>query len=128
MSTIKAPPLHHIAIAQILSLLVISLLAMTLGKTVACSVLIGGVVHIVPQAWFARMAYRYSGARQAPRILNAIYKGEAGKLLLTAVMFALTFYYVQPLQVTAVFAGYVAMIIVYGYSAAKVIQPKNKPQ
>ena len=73
-------------------------------------------------------AYRYSGARQAPRILNAIYKGEAGKLLLTAVMFALTFYYVQPLQVTAVFAGYVAMIIVYGYSAAKAIQPKNKPQ
>lgn len=126
MTTIVAPPIHRIAITQLVSLLLLASAALMVGRVTAYSVLMGGMVHIVPQAWFTRMAYRYSGARQAPNILSAMYKGEAGKLLLTATLFALMFVFVQPLQVPSVFFGYVVMIVVYGYSAAKVLHPTQK--
>lgn len=66
MSTIGVPPLKQIVIVQLLCLIVLVISISVFDLTAATSVLIGGVVHIVPQAWFARMAFRYSGARQTP--------------------------------------------------------------
>ncbi len=128
MATIETPPVHRIAGTQLVALLILVAVALLSDKTEAYSVLVGGVVHIAPQAWFTRMAYRHTGARQAPKILIAIYQGEAGKLLLTATMFALIFFDIQPLHIPAVFLSYMAMVIVCGYSTAKVLngQTNNK--
>ena len=126
MTTIKKPPIHRIAITQLVCLLVLSGIAMLFGQTEAISILMGGVVHIAPHAWFTRMAFRYSGARQAPRVLNAMYVGETGKLLMTATLFALIFVFIQPVHLPALFAGYMAMIVVSWFGAAKALNPTKQ--
>ena len=69
------------------------------------SVFIGGLVCILPNAYFASRVFRHEGARAARKILRSFYIGEAVKLLLTALFFgvALVVLNVQPL---ALFGGY----------------------
>ncbi len=121
MATIEAPPVHRIALIQLVFLLVLAGLCLPWDVTVAYSVLIGGIVQIGPQAYFTRFAFRFAGARQAPQIMRAMYKGESGKLLLTAVLFALTFFFVKPLHLPALFLSYSAMIIIQWFFAAKAL-------
>ncbi len=90
----------------------------------AYSMLIGGIIQIVPQAYFSLLAFRYVGAKQAPKILSAIQKGEAGKLLLTALLFGLSFGLISPLDVPALFLAYGAMIIVQWFCVAKTLNCK----
>lgn len=125
MAAIQAPPVHRIAIIQLAVLLVASGAVLLMDVAAACSLVIGGVIQIGPQAYFTRLAFRYRGARQATNVLRAMYMGETGKLLLTAVLFALTFFYVAPLHLPALFLGYMAMIVVLWFSTARVLNPKE---
>lgn len=120
-ATIGAPPVHRVALTQLLLLLILATLAMIKSVPVGYSVLIGGIIQVVPHAYFTWMAYRYSGARQAPNMLRAMYRGETGKLLLTVVMFALVFAYIRPISLPALFLGYSGMIVVQWFSAAKIL-------
>lgn len=120
-ATIRVPPVGRIALVQLAILLAAVLGLLPVDVTVSCSLLIGGVIQIGPQAYFTRWAFRHQGARQTPKILRAIYWGETGKVLLTAVLFGLTFNYVKPLCVSALFLGYGAMVIVQWFCAAKVL-------
>lgn len=74
--------------------------------------LLGGLVALVPNAYFAYRVYRYSGARSAQAIVREFYSGEAGKIILTAALFVLVWVGVKPLEATAVFAGYLAVLAV----------------
>ncbi|MEZ5530593.1 MAG: ATP synthase subunit I [Porticoccaceae bacterium] len=120
-ATIEVPPVGRIALIQLLVLAVAGLGLLPVDKTLSCSLMMGGVIQIGPQAYFTRLAFRYRGARQTPKILRAIYWGETGKLLLTAVLFGLTFSYVKPLHVPMLFLGYGAMVIVQWFCAHKVL-------
>ena len=77
----------------------------------AYSVLIGGLIQIFPQAWFARQAFRYSGARKVQSIVRAMYWGASGKVVLTTVLFVCTFLMVSPINVGAIFSSFVIMIL-----------------
>jgi ATP synthase protein I len=125
MATIKAPPVHRIAITQLAFLLVLAGLILPWNVTAAYSFFIGGITQIGPQTYFTRYAFRFAGARQAPEILHAIYKGETGKLVLTATMFALAFLFVRPLQAPALFLGYGLMVAVHWLSAVKALNSKT---
>lgn len=61
------------------------------GPTAAYSALLGGAVSILPNVYFAKKLFRYQGAHAAKQIVRNFYKGEAGKLLLSAVLFAIVF-------------------------------------
>lgn len=124
-ATIETPPVRRIAITQLAVLLVAVIGMIPVDVTLAYSMLIGGVIQIGPQAYFTRLAFRYVGARQAPDILRAIHKGETGKILLTAVLFALAFSYIKPLHVPALFLTYGVMIIVQWFFASKALNHKN---
>lgn len=78
----------------------------------AYSVLIGGLIQISPQAWFTRQAYRYAGARKVQSIVRAMYWGETGKIVLTTVLFTVSFIMVKPLSISALFSSFVVMILV----------------
>ena len=123
-ATIMAPPVGWIAVTQLAVLLVTVIAVSPVDVTAAYSILIGGVIQIGPHAYFTRLAFRYMGARQAPEILRAIHKGETGKLLLTVVMFALTFSFVEPLNLPGLFLSYGVMIILQWFCAAKVVNHK----
>ena len=70
------------------------------------SVLLGGMVAVVPNAF---LAARLLGPRDgsARALMRSAWLGEIGKLLLTAAMFGVIFAWVRPLSVPAVFAGFI---------------------
>jgi ATP synthase protein I len=77
----------------------------TAGK----SALIGGLICWLPNCYFALRAFRHRGARAARLIIRSFYAGQAGKMVMSAVMFAVTFIYVKPINPLALFAGYVGV-------------------
>jgi ATP synthase protein I len=102
-------PFHRIPVFPVLltQLVVLLLAAVVLwqwrGTVAGYSGLCGGLIAWLPNVYFARKAFRFSGARAAQAIVRSFYAGEMGKLILTAVLFALTFAGVKPLDALAVF-------------------------
>lgn len=112
MTTISLPPVKRVAFYQIALLLPACAALLLWSSVLAYSVLIGGLIQICPQAWFARQAFRYAGARNVQSIVRAMYWGETGKIVLTTVLFTVSFVMVTPLSIGAVFASFVTMILV----------------
>ena len=109
---IARPPVHRITLAQLVVLVPLCLLLLALDKVCAYSVLSGGLIAIVPQAYFAAVAFRRRGARSARAIARAGYTGEIGKFLLSIAGFAVVFAAVKPIDGLAVFAGFLAMLAI----------------
>jgi len=113
VSTIKAPPIYKIIVSQFIAVGLIATVGYaTLGWTSAYSLLLGGLICAVPNAYFTSKAFRYRGARAAQKIVRAFYVGEAVKILLMCAGFALTFKFVKPLSPTAVFSGFVVTYLI----------------
>lgn len=106
-------PFHRVPVFPVLlaQLVVVVLAAVvlwqSLGQVAGYSGLLGGLIAWLPNLYFAHKAFRFSGARAAQAIVRSFYAGEAGKLILTAVLFALTFAGVKPLEALAVFGVFV---------------------
>ena len=112
MMGIRTPnrlPFHRLPVFPVLlvQLLVVLVLAVALwywrDAVAGYSGLLGGLIAWLPNLYFAHKAFRFSGARAAQAIVRSFYAGEAGKLVLTAVLFALVFAGVKPLDALAVF-------------------------
>ena len=125
-------PFHRTPAFPVLTLQLIVTLAVALvlwgfqGWIAGYSGLLGGLVALIPNSYFAFRVYRYSGARSARAIVGELYSGEAGKLILTAVLFIAVWLGVKPLAVAAVFGGYLAVLAV-GASALLIVKgfPKH---
>ena len=112
MSSIKAPPVHKVTAAQLLvGTGASAAVYLTLGWVSAYSLLLGALICAIPNAYFAYKAFRYRGARAAQKIARELYTGEAIKLMLMGAGFALSFLYVRPLNVAALFSGFVLVHI-----------------
>lgn len=108
MSSIKAPPIYKVTAYQLLLLLLLCVVAAILtGWVSAYSLLIGGLISALPGALFASRVFRYRGARAAHKIVRELYVGEFLKLALMSAGFALSFYYVEPLNIAALFSGFI---------------------
>lgn len=110
MTTIPKPPLTRVAFYQLAALLPASGLLLLMDTVLAYSVLVGGLVQIVPQAWFARQAYKYSGAQQASLVVRTMYRGETGKVVLAATLMAVLFTLHKQWNFFALFMAYITMI------------------
>jgi len=74
--------------AQVVTTAIAVLIAWTIsGNAASIAALFGGVVAIVPAAYFAVKVYPRRPGAQAREILGAFYRAELGKLLLTALLF-----------------------------------------
>ena len=110
---IARPPVHRITLVQLVLLpLLCAGLWLLRGQVSAVSVLCGGLVAILPQAYFAARAFRWRGASAARQIARASYAGEIGKFILSVAGFALVFAAVRPIEGAAVFIGYLAMLLI----------------
>ena len=112
MTTISLPAVKKVALYQLALLLPAAVALLGWDAVVAYSALLGGLIQIIPQAWFALQAFRYAGARRVQSIVSAMYWGETGKVVLSAVLFTATFLLVSPLNVGALFSSFVIMILV----------------
>jgi len=81
-------------------------------KVRAWSVFSGGLIAVLPQAYFAALAFRWRGARSAKAIARSAYVGQVGKFLLSLAGFAAVFVALRPIDAPAVFAGYLLMLVI----------------
>ncbi|PLW70906.1 ATP synthase subunit I [Pseudohalioglobus lutimaris] len=109
---IARPPVHRISLAQLLVLCSVCVPLWIYDEVIAWSALAGGLIAVIPQAWFARLAFRWRGANSARAIARSSYAGETGKFVLSVAGFAVVFATVRPIDGLAVFAGYLAMLVV----------------
>lgn len=85
-------PFHRWAVFPVLLAQFVVLLLATLvlwqwkGVVSGYSGLCGGLIAWLPNVYFAWKAFRFSGARAAQAIVKSFYAGEAGKMILTAVL------------------------------------------
>ena len=112
MATIARPPVYRITAVQLAVLLALWAGLSAWNSTVAMSFGLGGLVAVVPHAWFARRVFRWRGAGQARRAAQAGYAAEIGKFLLSVAGFAAIFATVRPIEGGAVFAGYCIMLVI----------------
>ncbi|MFA5679190.1 MAG: F0F1 ATP synthase subunit I [Pseudomonas sp.] len=122
----RTPAFPILMLQLVVTLAVALVLGIVQGLIAGYSGLLGGLVALIPNCYFAFRVYRYSGARSARAIVGEFYSGEAGKLILTAVLFITVWLAVKPLVVAAVFGGYLAVLAV-GASALLIVRgfPKH---
>ena len=124
-------PLHRLPVFRVLrAQSLVMLLAALIGTLLfdwlsGYSMLLGGLIALLANVYFAFKAFRYFGARSAQAIVQSFWAGEMGKLILTAALFALVFVAVKPLQPLALFTGY---LLVLGTGASALLLLKNNPK
>jgi ATP synthase protein I len=104
---INAPTRYLVAVQTVATLLLAGTALGLLGSVFAYSLLAGGLISVVPNAWFAAMVFRHSGARATGLVVRNAFMGELMKLVLIGAGFALVFVLVDPLHVPGLFSGFV---------------------
>ena len=109
MNTIRRAPLHRVFCQQVLATLLISLVIIPFGWVLSYSFFLGCLIQMSGSLYFACLAFRYMGAHQTKNAVQAMYRGESGKVILTMVMFTVVFIDVKPASYLSVFVGYAVM-------------------
>ncbi len=113
-------PVLTVVVIETSIVLSLGFLLCVLDKGIGMSTLVGGMIFVIPNIYFTFYAFRYSGAEWAPWVLRSFYRGQAGKLVLVAVGFAMAFKLVNPLNPLALFGTFVFMNFVHILVAAKI--------
>lgn len=93
--------------------LTVSALSISTGAALAAG--LGAGIAIAGSLYFALQAFRHAGARSAPDIVRSFYKGEAGKFVITGLLFAAVLIGVKPLQVGWLLTGFILeQLVVWG--------------
>lgn len=89
-------PLQGAAIARAVCLAQIGILAVAAtligglwGRPQALAAIYGGLVALIPTAYFGLRVFARGTARTPQETMGALYRGEAGKFALTALLFGL---------------------------------------
>ena len=82
------------------------------GQVAGVSALLGGATAVIPNGFLAARLLQWRAGSSAASLLGSVWIGAAGKLLLTAVLFAAIFGAVRPLTPLAVFCGFIAAQLV----------------
>jgi len=109
---IERPRVYLITVVQLAVLVPSSVLLLAIDRIWAWSVLSGGLIAVLPQAYFAVRVFRWRGAQSARAVANASYAGLVGKFIFSAAGFAAVFALIRPIDGLAVFAGFLAMLVI----------------
>ena len=113
-----------ISMIQVAAMLLLSGVSFVVyGRVSAYSVFLGGLISIIPNAYFATKVFSRMGARAMETVVRNAYLGEFIKLALIGAGFSLVFVLVKPLQAPGVFAGFVLVHIVWLVSLIR-LQPR----
>lgn len=105
---------------------VLTALALLKGREAAIAMGLGAGIAIAGSLYFALQAFRHAGARQAPQIVRSFYKGEAGKFVITVLLFAAVFVGVRPLQAGWLLTGFILeQLVVWGFMLGTTTRPKQ---
>jgi len=108
------PPVHRVLMVESGLLAVATAATWWLDVASGKSVLVGGLLFLLPNSWFAWRAFRARGAAAARDVVQGFYRAEAGKFLLTAAGFAAAFSYAGSLQAVILMSAYIVLHVVNG--------------
>ncbi|MBM6550644.1 ATP synthase subunit I [Marinomonas ostreistagni] len=72
----------------------------------AYSFFAGALASILPNLYMAWRVFGHAGTRAAKDVVRSFYRGESGKLVLTAILLSAVFIFIKPLVPGAVLAGF----------------------
>ena len=125
MKAITYVPLKQWLTIEMAALTILSLLWLLESRLAGYSAFIGGLIFVIPNAYFAHRAYRYQGARQMHLAVSNIFRAESIKLALTAVFFAAVFTLMEPVHVPALLFTFAVMVVLSGVLRF-LIQPQRQ--
>jgi ATP synthase protein I len=102
---------RKIWLKQMLLLFVIVAAVAWFNALYAKSMLIGGLIFLIPSIYSAVIAFRVSGNGSIELMLHNIYRGEFGKFLLTAAGFSSAFVLLKPFDVIVLFTSFCVMTV-----------------
>jgi ATP synthase protein I len=97
----------HLLKWQVILAVVLTTLALFKSTGTALAIGLGAGIAIAGSLYFALQAFRHAGAMRAPQIVQSFYKGEAGKFVITVLLFAAVFAWVKPLQAGWLLTGFI---------------------
>jgi ATP synthase protein I len=104
---------------QLTGLILVTVSLWWINTTLAYSILVGGLIYWIPNAYFTLYAFRFKGARAASAVLHSMYRGEVGKFVLTALGFSLAFISIKPINFVGLFLAYMAMMFTHWYFVSR---------
>lgn len=103
--------------AQVLVILLITGLLFLLSKShAALSFLYGGFICIMPNAYFAHKLFKRTGAQAAREIVTSFYVAEVVKFIITIILFAVAFKFLD-VNKLALFIGYLVAQFSFWFTA-----------
>lgn len=106
MSNIQSKPSSIIAWQTILVLTTSVILLPFFGLVTAYSALVGGMISVIANGFFALRLFSNKGSWQVGHLAAVTYRGVIGKLFLTTALFLLAVVLLRPLNAAALFAVY----------------------
>ena len=122
VTTIPKPELLKATLCQLATLLVLVVIISMTDKLMAVSVLMGGLIQILPQAWFSWQAFKYAGANNVDKVVQSMYRGELGKVVMTATLFAILFTVDKQWNYLALFTTFLVMIPLQWFLTQKALR------
>ncbi|MFV8572280.1 ATP synthase subunit I [Marinobacter sp. SBS5] len=116
-------PLAKWLTIEMATLIILSLLWLTESRLAGYSAFIGGLIFVIPNAYFAHRTFRYQGARQIHVAVGNMFRAESIKLALTAIFFAAVFTLMEPVHVPALLFTF-AVMVVLGTALRWLIRPQ----
>lgn len=101
----------NIWLKQILLLLVIVFVVACFDWLRAKSILIGGLIFLLPSIYSGLMAFRSNTVKSPEVALRNMYRGEVGKFMLTSMGFAVAFVLFKPFDIVVLFSSFIVMMI-----------------
>lgn len=99
---------------------------LTMGPWAGISAGLGAGIAIAGSLYFALQAFRHAGATSASHIVRSFYKGEAGKFVLTAALFAVVLITVNTVQPGWLLTGFILeQLVAWGILLAGPTGPKQ---
>lgn len=121
---------YRALLLQCVVAVIIVVLARLQGKDFANAVLVGATISLVANAYFTFKVFRYAGIHQSQQMVRSFYAGEAGKFVITLVLFAVAFKLMATLkEAQNAFALLIAFFIVYAsaWFGPLLERTKNRP-
>ena len=106
ISAKKKAVLRFLFLQLLLTLLISLGIFYAAGGLYGYSFILGALTSILPSIYMAWRIFGYKGTRPAKEVVRSFYRGEAGKLAMTAVLLSLVFILIKPLSAGAFFAGF----------------------
>ena len=111
----KISVVNKILVGQLFIVLLVVTVFFVLSNDInAKSALFGGLAALIPNWYFARKINKHKG-QEARKVVRSFYAGESGKLILTAILFALIFQDPK-INFLAVMTAYIAALTVFWFA------------